>query len=111
MVKEIERVEQYVNLDFGSDYVQMCYSNFDIDDICNAIYCNDNIEEVRKEMLERYEKDVCIEDGDYIEYNEEALKEVIRLDAYLLLNCCPKAHDRIEEQYHNDLMEQYYERD
>ena len=67
--------------------------------------------EVRANIKNTYNVDVCFDNGEYIEYNEEKLKEVIRLDAYLLLNCCPKAHDRIEEQYHNDLMEQYYERD
>lgn len=110
MVKEIERVEQYVNLDFGSDYVQICYPNFDIDDIFNAISCYDDIEEVRESIKNTYNEDVCIDDGEYIEYDEEALKGVIRFYAYLLLNCCPKAQKHIEEQYYNNLIEYYYDR-
>ena len=106
-----EYVEQYVNLDFGSDYVQMCYPNFDIDDICNAIYCYEDIEEVRASIKNTYNIDVCIDNGEYIEYDEEELKRLISFYSYFLLNCCPKAIAKIEQQYDNKLREAYYERD
>lgn len=103
MAKEIEKVEQIVNLDVDNEYVQVAY-DFDMDDICNAIYCYEKQGFVRKTLLEAYNVDVVDSNEDY---NEEALKELIREDSCILLKYFSKAHDKIEEQYHDKLLEQY----